>query len=99
MYYFMFEGIPLPDNPESKECEGAYILCFVNKKEQQEALSKAKAYINHEGWKIIRVEEMSVVTRDEYEGDPELKDTLECFDEALEYGVSAQFFIWEEEED
>ncbi len=94
MYYIMFEAKPLPDNPESEECGGAYINVWVNSEDSNFAMERAKNYIRNEGWEIIKVEDMFVTNSQRYEDEPE---SLECFNEALEYGISALFHIWEKE--
>lgn len=94
MYHIMFEAKPLPDNPESEDCGGSYINVWVNTEDSSFAMERAKKYIRNEGWEITKVEEMFVTNSQRYEDEPE---SLECFNEALEYGISALFHIWAKE--
>jgi hypothetical protein len=94
IYYFTFEAIPFSDNPEKQDCAGAFVSCWVNSIDLEFALKKANAYINHEGWEVIKVEDQFIATRDMYEDDPESEDSLECFDQAVSEGVDAIFYIW-----
>lgn len=94
IYYFMFEGIPSSDSPDKDECAGAFINCWVDSTDMNSALTKANNYINDEGWIVLSIEEQCMANRNDYEGDSELEESLECFDEALTEGISAIFNIW-----
>ncbi|MED3561326.1 hypothetical protein [Bacillus xiapuensis] len=94
IYYFTFDAIPFSDNPEKKDCAGAYVCCWVDSIDVNFALAKAKGYMNSEGWEVIKVEEQFIATREQYENDPENEDALECYDEAVSEGESAIFYIW-----
>ena len=91
IFYFMFEGKPLLSNPESQEFEGAYICCWVKSDNENLALSSAKAYIEDEGWEIVCIEEKFVAKREEYIDNQE---SLDAFDQAINYGVGAVFYTW-----
>lgn len=97
IHYIMFEGEPLPDNPEKEECTGAYINCWVQAADADTALTKARDLIGREGWKVLKTEEQSIAEREMYEEDPEFREFLEAFNEAVEHGISAVFYLWEEE--
>jgi hypothetical protein len=94
IYYFMFEAVPNPDNPEKEEYEGAFVNCWVNATSMKSALTDAAKYIKSEGWKIEGMEESFIVDRERYEGETELVDSLECFDQAISNGVCALFNVW-----
>lgn len=90
--YFMFlEGEPLPENKESKEFAGAYINCWVNAKDNKSAKDKAMKCVHEEGWKILKIKAMFVTNRKRYLENPE---SLECFDQALTYGIGIVFYTW-----
>ncbi|WML44677.1 hypothetical protein [Neobacillus sp. PS3-40] len=100
IYFIQFEAIPHIDNPESEECAGAFVNCWVNSKNIKLALNTAKNYVVNQGWEVISIEEQSIASRDMYLGDTEEdKELLECFDEALREGISAIFYTYEEDED
>lgn len=98
IYYFMLEAVPLPGNQEEEEFEGAFINCWVNSTSMKSALTEATDYIHSEGWAIQKVEDRFIVNRERYEQDPELLESLEYFDQALDDGVSAIFYVWPIEE-
>lgn len=98
IYYFMIEAVPNQDNPEKDEFEGAFVNCWVNSSNMTLAVTKASKYVNSEGWKMQRIEEQFIANRERYEGDPELLDLLECFDEAVREEVSAIFHVWRNDE-
>ncbi|CRK82999.1 hypothetical protein [Neobacillus massiliamazoniensis] len=57
IYLFQLEATPLPDNPESEECIGAYVNCWVKSINENSAWIKVKKYVKNEGWKIINIED------------------------------------------
>lgn len=92
IYYIFLEGIPLPDNSERKECAGGYINCWVNAEDEASAKDKAIAYIHdEEGWQVLNIEEICIADRERYLEEPA---SLECFDQAVDYGIGAAFYIW-----
>ncbi|MFB5197599.1 hypothetical protein ACE198_22270 [Neobacillus sp. KR4-4] len=104
IYVFELEAIPHLDNPEREICIGAIVLCFAKSTNMKSALNKAKQYVSNQGWEVIKVEDQFIGSREMYEGegeDGEEEDEaiLECFDEAMEYGVSGIFYTWESEDD
>lgn len=96
IYYVMIEGTPKETNPESNDTQGAYIDVWVKTESVEDAVQKAKEYIDLEEWNVIRIEESKTVNREDYIDDPEL---LECYDEACEKGLSAVFYTWDSEEE
>ena len=45
-----------------------------------------------------KVEDRFIVHRERYEKDPELLESLECFDQAVNGGISSIFYVWPSEE-
>ena len=91
VYYLMMEAVPKPDNPEGRELGGAYVNCWVKADSQTEAQARAKEYIEAENWACLQTEEVSPARREAYLDEPE---SLACFDEAVERGISAVFYAW-----
>ena len=91
IYYFMFNAKPLPENPESEDCGGAYINCWINSTNRDDAFNTAKEYCDEEGWQILNIEEEFIACREQYEDTPE---SLKCYDQAVEIGLSAIFNTW-----
>ena len=96
IYYVMIEGVPKDTNPEINETKGAYIDVWVETESVDDAIRRTEEYVDLEEWKVIRVEECAEVFREDYSDDPEL---LECFDEAVENGISAVFYTWDQEDE
>ncbi|MDM5155037.1 hypothetical protein QUF88_14805 [Bacillus sp. DX1.1] len=94
IYYFTFEAIPCSDNPEKDSCEGAFINCWIDSIDVNSALTKANNYINDEGWDVISIEDQFIANRKQYEGDYKLKESLECFDQAMSDGIVVIFYTW-----
>ena len=93
IYYIMMEITPSEDNDED-DCIGAYANCFAKASSLDTAIDMAKKYIEKQKWIVEQIEETATVTREEYEDDIE---SLEAYDEACEYGVSAVFYTWDDE--
>jgi hypothetical protein len=91
IYYFLIDSKPSPNNPESEDCGGGFINLWVNSGDYDDALSKAKEYIHREGWIILKIKDHFLADRDQYKSIPE---SLECFDQATEEGISAFFYTW-----
>lgn len=95
VYNVMIEGVPKDTNPESNDTQGAYIDVWVMTESLEDAIQKAKDYVDLEEWEVIHIEESAEVIREDYLDDQEL---LECYDEACEKGISAIFYTWDAEE-
>src|SRR5690349_8551085 len=98
MHYFMIQAEPLEDNPEKDDFEGAYVNCWVNCDNREMAIFQACTYITNEGWKPVQVEDYCIADRDEYLEDG-YEDSLQCYDQAMENGMSALFYCYAEKED
>lgn len=96
IFYVMIEAVPKESNPESAETIGAYVDVWVKTGSLDEAVQKAKEYVDQEEWIVDHVEESSEVVREDYTDDPDL---LECYDEACGNGISALFYTWDAEEE
>ena len=91
----MIEDVPKETNPECNDTREAYIDVWVKTDSLECATQKAKEYVDHEEWNMIRIEESASVSRDDYFDEPEL---LEYYDEACETKLSAVFYTWDSEE-
>ena len=91
IYYVMVEGAPNRNNPESKECGGGYINCWVKADTPEDAVKKVKEYIHEENWDFVKTEDIYSVQRERYLDE---LDSLECYDNAVQYGLDAIFYIW-----
>lgn len=91
LYCLVVEAAPHRNNPESKEYGGAYISCWVKADNPTDALRKVKEYIHEQNWAFIKTEDIFTVQREQYIDEP---DSLECYDNALQYGFDAIFHTW-----
>jgi hypothetical protein len=96
VYHFIFEAKPFPANPESTSYEGAYINCWINSADYSDALTAAKDFCSEEGWEVLGIEGDCLVDREQYENAPE---SLRFYDQAVESGLAAMFYIWRPDPD
>jgi hypothetical protein len=100
IFLIQIEGTPQIDNPESNECVGAIVNCWVKSMNIKSALNTAKKFVINQGWEVISIEDQFLVSRDMYLGDSEEdEELLECFDEAMREGISTIFYTYEGNED
>lgn len=100
IYLIQLEAIPHIDNPESEECVGAFVNCWVKSTNINLALNTAKNYVINQGWEVISIEDQLIASRDMYLGDTEEdEELLEWLDEAMREGISAIFYTWSDEDD
>lgn len=95
MYYVMLDVVPSPDNQE-EDSIGAYANCFVRADSEKSAVDSASKYMQEQGWDLVSVEEVSLVTRERYIED---ETSLEIYDEACQYGISCAIYSWSDEEE
>ena len=92
VYFILLEGKPLPSNNESKETAGAYMNCWVKSKDETSAINETIMYLHDvEGWQVLSIEEIYITDRERY---VELPDSLECFKQAVDFGIGVIFHIW-----
>ena len=87
MYWFLIHATPPRPSAHSG---GAYVTCWINFALQDGAELLAKHYISEAGWTPGDVEEVQIVERDHYAGEPE----LQYFDEAAKDGASFVFHTY-----
>ena len=95
IYCLMIEARPCSDNDESREFGGAFVNCWVKAENEQLAEKAAVEYIDSEGWEIAEILEVFLPDRQRYDDESQ---SLACYDEACEYGISAVFNTWELED-
>lgn len=94
IYCIMFEAVPRADNPNKNDFAGTFINCWVDSIDVDSAMVEAENYIKDEGWEIISIRDKFTVNRKQYEGEDQLKESLECFDQAIKDGIVAIFYTW-----
>ena len=91
IYCLVVEAVPHRNNPESKEYGGAYISCWVKADNPTDALRMVKEYIRKQNWSFQKTEDIFTVQRERYIEEP---DSLQGYDNALQYGLVAVFYTW-----
>ena len=89
MFLLEFEVRPRPNNPEVKECGGAKVCCWINVDTQEEAESIARKTIIDGKWAIIKMEEVSLVTKD-----TQSVEGMQYFEQAEIDGEVFVFHTW-----
>ncbi len=74
--------------------EGAYATFFINFEDIDGAFVLVKHYLENEEWEVIEIEDEYFKLEDKSEMDV---NYIQYFDEALEYGYSIVFNIYEKE--
>lgn len=78
------------DNPDHGTIGEAYVNCWINVDDEAEAIEKAHAMIESDGWSIIDTEDVTIVTEDDFDEDDPY---LSCFEQALTDGEVCLFHI------
>ncbi len=91
VYFFMLEAVPNASNPESEVLGGAFVNCWVKAETMENAFDEAVNYLEVQQWEFVRIEEEYITERERYF---DLPKSLECYDEACEYGVSGIFYTF-----
>ena len=91
IYFFMLEAVPSESNPESKELGGAFVNCWVKAETMEIAFDEATKYLEIQDWEFVRIEDEYITERERYLDKPK---SLECYDEACEYGASGIFYTY-----
>jgi hypothetical protein len=99
MFFFTFLAVPTPDAKEFLDTGGAYVNCWIQGEDRQEAEQRASDLIHEYGWSVEALEEGAIVSRADYSQDDEDR---EFFEQALAEGEVLVFNTWprgEEDED
>ena len=92
MYWVMLQTHPRPDSDDYGQKDAAYASCFVATMDAAEAEERAREALAEHGWDSDELEDGRVVTREDYEDDP---DTMEKFDQAMIDGVVITLHSWD----
>ena len=92
MYWLMLYAHPRPNADDYGVIDAAWASCFVNGDDLRDAEARAREFLALAGWDTEELEEFQVVTRDEYENDP---DNLAKFDQALIDGLVVTLHQWD----
>lgn len=99
MYFFTFLAVPTSDAKEFWEAGGAYVNCWIQGDDREDAERRASDLIHEYGWAVEALEEGAIVTGADYGPDDEDR---EFYEQALVEGEVLVFNTWprgEEEDD
>jgi hypothetical protein len=91
MYFFTFLAAPTPDAKEYLDAGGAYVNCWIQNSDRQQAHESAIELIQDYGWAIEALEEEAVVTSADYVVNDEDR---EYYEQALVEGEVLVFTTW-----
>ncbi len=83
IHYFLIKVLPDLNSDNFKEYGGAYFNCWVRRDSFKEAEETALETIRANGWNPVKIEDYNLPVREQYADEPE---SLEVFDQAIEYG-------------
>ena len=92
MYWLMIHAHPRPESDDYGTVDAGWASCFVNTADASEAEARARDLLADTGWDSEELEDSKVVSREEYEQDPEM---LAKFDQALSDGVVITLHAWD----
>ena len=64
MFFFQFEVRPKQTHPKRTEYGGAMVNCWIQRDTQSQAEAVARGWIGGEDWRIVSVEQASLITRE-----------------------------------
>jgi hypothetical protein len=91
MYWLMLFAHPQPANSEYGTVDAAWVSCFVNTDDAEEAEASARSLLADGGWDTEELEDAKPVVREDLLGNA---DALEKFDQALVDGVVVTINSW-----
>jgi|SRR5215831_1656667 hypothetical protein len=96
MFFLQFEAKPREDNPERETVGGAFVNCWIERADLDEAAAVASKMIEEQGWSIVKASQMQPVDRAFYaDGD----EGLQYFEQALIDKEVLVFFAYPAGED
>jgi hypothetical protein len=96
MFFFTFLAVPTPDAKEFLDSGGAYVNCWIQGEDRQDAEQRASDLIHEYGWSVEALEEGAIVTSADYSQDDEDR---EFYEQALVEGEVLVFNTWPRGED
>jgi hypothetical protein len=91
MFLLTYLAAPTPDAKEFQDSGGAYVSCWIQNQNRQEAEKRATELIVEYGWSVEALQEGAVVTSADYARDDEDR---EFYEQALVEGEVLVFNTW-----
>lgn len=96
MYLLTFHAVPTPDAKEFHDSGGAYVSCWIQSQDRQDAEQRATELIQDYGWSVEALEEGAIVSSSDYDQDDEDR---QFYEQALVEGEVLVFNTWPRGED
>lgn len=96
MYLFTFLAVPTSEAKEFHESGGAYVSCWIQGSDREQAEERASDLIHEYGWSVEALEEGALVTSADYQDDDEDR---QFYEQALVEGEVLVFNTWPRTED
>ena len=96
MYFLTFHAVPTPDAKEFHDSGGAYVSCWIQSQDRQDAEQRAAELIQDYGWSVEALEEGAIVSSGDYGEDDEDR---QFYEQALVEGEILVFNTWPRGED
>jgi len=96
MYFLTFHAVPTPDAKEFHDSGGAYVSCWIQSQDRQDAEQRATGLIQDYGWSVEALEEGAIVSSSDYDEDDEDR---QFYEQALVEGEVLVFNTWPRGED
>lgn len=91
MFFLTYLAAPTPTAKEFQDSGGAYVSCWIQNQDRQEAEKRATELIEEYGWSVEALQDGSVVTSADYARDDEDR---EFYEQALVEGEVLVFNTW-----
>lgn len=96
MFFFTFQATPTPDAKELHTAGGAYVSCWIQHSDRDEAEQRARDLIKDYGWEVEALEEGAIVSGADYGADDEDR---QFYEQALVEREVLVFTTWPPGED
>ena len=91
IYNFTFLAVPTQEAKEIATAGGAYVECWIQSDDRDQAEERATDLIYDYGWAVESLEAEAIVTRADYEEDGENR---QFYEQALTEGEVLVFHTW-----
>jgi hypothetical protein len=96
MFFLQFEAKPREDNPERETVGGAFVNCWIERANLDEAAAVAGRMIEEQGWNVVKAIQMEPIARALY---ADGQEGLQYFEQALIDKEVLVFFVYPAGED
>lgn len=73
MFVLTVLAVTTSEHPDHGRVGEAYVSCWIDRDEEEDAIAVARDLIISDGWEVVRIEEISTVTEANYDDDDEYR--------------------------